>query len=479
MGQILRILISCVFTVYVMNPVDLLAIDAAVTSNPKVNRANSFHTSGLPQYDTISTGTISLVLGVDGRFGAGGNGGNKGVQMDYFYFPAECDTVDSIPGHTGHYLFDGSVFIGRVVNGDTIVSNMIFDNDPNDPTALLQLSGNTIPTTDGVVQFWNSGTISTADSTLALSMTYYAPQNTVNYDFGPGKIWRTDEQLITRELKVWSLDGLTHENITVGEVIDWDAPSDSGYENFGEVDEASNLLYCLGAEYNQDYSLECQDNNLRYAGMAFGYFKRYVSNPDTLGWLIIDSVPYGGYHESNFRYIFHGWNDNELYSNVAANDGLNPWLHSHPDSQATDLHSVLTYVFEYDLYPGDTLVFYSVLATVRNEDAETLESSELRIKELADKGRNFTRYFGCCHNLRGDLNTDGIDGNLVDLAFLVSRVFRGGPLPTCAGEGDVNADGTPSNVVDLSFLVDKIFRGGPLPYSCGEPPCNISGCHTE
>ncbi len=474
------ILVTVILLAFCLTPDTSVAMTPQRQASLKSNQSTTKNSVNLPQFDTVTTGTLSLVLGVNGRFGAGGNGGTSGVRMDYYYFPPECDTVDSIPGNTEYYLYDGSVFIGRIVNGDTIVSNMFFGNNPNDPTTFLPLTNQSFPTIDGVVQNWRSGTISNADTTIGMVTTYYAPQNTVIYDFGPGKNWKTDEQFITRELKVWSLDGLPHDNIAVGEVVDWDVPTDSGADNTGEVDETRNLLYCVGGEYNQDDSIECQDNNLRYGGMAFGYFKRFVAHQDTMAWFIVDSVPYGGYHESNSRYMFgNSWNDNELYYNIARYDGLNSWSHSHVDSQLVDLHSVLTYVFEYDLKPGDTLVFYSVLTTVRNAEAENIGDPLSRIGILADKGRNFVRYFGCCHNLRGDLNTDGTDGDIVDLTFLVSVIFRGGPPPTCACEGDVNADGTPSNILDLSFLVDKLFRGGPPPYSCGEAPCNTSGCHNN
>jgi choice-of-anchor B domain-containing protein len=72
----------------------------------------------------------------------------------------------------------------------------------------------------------------------------------------------------------------------------------------------------------------------------------------------------------------------------------------------------------------------------------------------------------CCVGIRGDLNNDGTDVNVLDLTFCVDRIFRGGPPAVCPQEGDVNSDGTPTNVLDLTFIVDRIFRGGPLPGPC-------------
>ncbi len=62
----------------------------------------------------------------------------------------------------------------------------------------------------------------------------------------------------------------------------------------------------------------------------------------------------------------------------------------------------------------------------------------------------------------GDVNGDGTGGNILDLTFLVDRIFRGGPPPEPAIAGSVNCDAV-VNILDLTYLVDRIFRGGPVP----------------
>jgi hypothetical protein len=73
----------------------------------------------------------------------------------------------------------------------------------------------------------------------------------------------------------------------------------------------------------------------------------------------------------------------------------------------------------------------------------------------------------CCIGIRGDLNGDGDNADIIDLTFLVDFIFRGSGNPGgCPDESDVNSDGDPANILDLTFLVDRVFRGGPAPELC-------------
>ncbi len=68
----------------------------------------------------------------------------------------------------------------------------------------------------------------------------------------------------------------------------------------------------------------------------------------------------------------------------------------------------------------------------------------------------------CCDGMRGDLNSDGDDANILDLTYLVDFIFRGGTVSYCPLEADLNSDGITSNILDLTFIVDFIFRGSGL-----------------
>ena len=194
-------------------------------------------------YDTITTGVISLAVAVNGKFGGGDSAGVSGVRMDYYSDTLECDTVDSIPGDTRKYMYDGSVIVGRIFSGDTILSNSIYHSQADSSSIIYQLTAGSAVITDEVFQVWRSGTMTNYDSSIGFSCTYYAPQMTKTWDFGPGKVWQADQQFITKELKVWSLDSLALTGLVIGEVIDWDIPADSGVRNSGEIDTSRNLLY--------------------------------------------------------------------------------------------------------------------------------------------------------------------------------------------------------------------------------------------
>jgi choice-of-anchor B domain-containing protein len=73
----------------------------------------------------------------------------------------------------------------------------------------------------------------------------------------------------------------------------------------------------------------------------------------------------------------------------------------------------------------------------------------------------------CCQGRRG--NTNGLgddDPDILDLVYLVNRIFRFGPEVPCLEEGDVNGDGNTGNILDLNFLVNLFFRSGPIPGLC-------------
>jgi hypothetical protein len=438
----------------------------------------------LPNWDTISTGVISLQVGTNGQFGGGGN---KAVSMDYWKDGVDCDTIDSIPGNTEVYVYDGSYVVGGVGVGsglatDTNLSHQLYNVGPRTPSSVYQTtpqSSNVV--TSGIMQTWNSGKSVNSDTSLAFAMRWIAPQVTATYGTAANKTWHSDQQFIVRELKIWSADGAAHNDLAIGDIIDWDVPGDSGVagNNTGDTSTTNsaipllrrNLLYQRGSEYNQDPE-ECQDNDTRFAGVSFAFIRAYWNHDNNTTtakqWTIRDSVGYGGFIDANAHLNTPLAADH--FANMAANTGYHKWSHTDPDSARLDLHSALTAAFNYDLgglqvtpaQKEDTVVVYTVYATVL-EDL----SGPARIQQLADRGRNFATYFGCCVGIRGDVDGNGTEATIIDLNFAVNKIFRNGLKSTCQGEADIDSNKDPLTILDLNFLVNKVFRAGPLPASCG------------
>ena len=63
----------------------------------------------------------------------------------------------------------------------------------------------------------------------------------------------------------------------------------------------------------------------------------------------------------------------------------------------------------------------------------------------------------------GDINGDGEMQPILELTYLVDRLFRGGPPPPITEAADVNGTGGNADILDLTYMVDFIFRDGPPP----------------
>ncbi len=66
----------------------------------------------------------------------------------------------------------------------------------------------------------------------------------------------------------------------------------------------------------------------------------------------------------------------------------------------------------------------------------------------------------------GDANGNLVGLNILDLNYLVNRIFRSGPPPAFPPAANVNGDASNGNILDLNGLVNYIFRNSPKP-TCG------------
>jgi hypothetical protein len=266
-----------------------------------------------------------------------------------------------------------------------------------------------------------------------MEKNWYVPKQPANCNF------------IIQQFKLYSNDGAAHNNLMIGEAVDWDVPSDNVTDNIGGVDASRKIVYQNGWETD---GFGCQSNGNRYAGLAL--LGRYRNDPCALD---MTSPPDNAYTESNITFIYDqgSFLPGQLYEKMKNTSGFQ----SYPFSE--DIHSVMTYYKSTNLGPTDTLVIYSTLCTVRDGSLTTLRTS-------FDNARSwFLGYLNPCTGgcPDGDANTDG-SINVADVVYIINYVFRGGSAPNPLPCGDANCDGN-VNVADAVYIINFIFKGGPMP----------------
>ena len=401
----------------------------------------------LPQWDTIFAGgeasaCLALTIGNNGNFG---NQGIGHVNLDYFDY-GDCDDLegfeDTIPGMSEVYLYDGSPIICWTDETDTVRCNwsMYGDGYTSDHGFIPVGS---VPVVEEAEYSVYETQFTTRDTGIMLEQKWIAP--------------KTGEcNWMIQILEVYALDGQAHTGLAIGEGMDWDIPSDSGLWNRSGFDDSRNLIYQYGSEFNDDPA-ECQDNSLRYGGIAV----QGVDAPHG----DVNGEAYGAYTRDNSQQVYpEGSFVPDSLWKYMANDN-----YSISDSVDADLHTVATFLWDYDLAPTDTIRVYMCLVTGKDGETHFLASVDECLQWGEDQG--LFPDLGCCV-MRGDLNHDGVI-DIDDLRILVEVIFGGGlPWPyewedLCWDEFDIDASGVaPVDIGDLVWLVDYMFTGGPEP-----PPC--------
>ncbi len=383
-------------------------------------------------YDTISTGCTQLAVGNHGNCG---RDADYGATLDYALF-GDCDPTANL------YIYDGTPIISYISGIDTIAEWTAYGRD----TYTDVVGGNPIvPTADYPdYQIYQTGTFATADQTLALEKTWWAPKQPDSCQF------------VIQQLRVFSWDGQPHSGLNIGEYVDWDIPSDTVPQNYYGFDAAEGMVYFQGSDFSPG---GCQSNESRFGGHAMlGTYLNDSCYIDTAG------GPYGAYAADNATYLFPalGLVPADVYQFMST-----PGYNVYPGGPTPlDYHGVVTFGHDLALKATDTLVVYSVLTSVQNGTLDSLYENVHKAQAWFAGHVMPTCSGTCCvPPIRGDVNLD-LDGpNVGDLTYLVAYLFQGGPAPPCEEEGDVDGTGA-IDVSDLTYLVAFLFQGGPAPAVC-------------
>ncbi|MCD6249994.1 MAG: hypothetical protein J7J98_06680, partial [candidate division Zixibacteria bacterium] len=348
---------------------------AAVEVEPVVWDTVMTHENMFTEYFTPEGECVALAVGNNGDLGWGA-GTSGSVNLDYVESETECGERD----RDGYYLMGSTAF--TILADASDGTNAKLTQSTNDAHQGDATGWDPIGTkgsiagglgTGGNGNDYDSvytGAFVNRDTTIAMERTVY----------GPRSADPTNEiiNFVVMNTKVYSADGAAHSHVTIGNVCDWDVPTDDVPDNTSG--EGSSFVYIQGTDTVN--SEACQPNVNRFATEAFG----------------------GGYTSAEWEAnncvngsVYHGFNALGQLLMIDTNQMRDetPLVPSQPDPLAwwdetavsglnfdpniesegiSDYAVWFTYVHDYDLGATDTLNFWTVLTTVRNGTLSDLEA---------------------------------------------------------------------------------------------------------
>lgn len=382
-----------------------------------------------------------------------GNIGNSGAPDSAMNFFGDCDTMNNISGANDNakiYLFEASPFLMRIIGNDTIIFSYFFNNDWLNNDGFRPIKGITVDSSNAAFQYAYTGQYLSRDSQIGVESWYWAPLTADSSDF------------IIQKIKISNKSGAAINDMYVGELMDWDIPSDTGVENGSAFDATLKLMYMFGGEYGADtgtYAQGTRGNDCILADQRVGGFAFYkgfkfpaASSADTFttpqgmmtltneGW----TAPTGNYDPGQLWRKFQGYS------------GYNAWEHTNDDSLYKDLNMVAVFG-QYTLTASSSLGFIKILAT-GNAGAVDLKATITKARAWINNHKAVVEAFGCCVK-GGDANHNGTT-NLSDVSYIINKLYRSGPDFPCKEEADASGNGT-VNLSDVSYIINALYRGGP------------------
>lgn len=418
-----------------------------------------------PEYAVIHTDCMPLIMNNAGQLGEDLFGNSNSANMNFY---DDCDTTNNgVYGEDDNpacYLREASPFILRITEeNDTVLYNYMYNTDWVTNDGFRPLYGIEVDsTTDPSMMVGYTGKFLTRDSLLTLEREIYAPQHPDSCKFFVQKlfVYHTDFE-----------SAGDMEDLFIGELMDWDIPSDSGVENGSGYDGTRQLMYMFGGEYGDDTveNNDCVLADQRYGGMA--YYGGYRIPNCLIYDFNVDSFPIsmGAWTHTNANWIepTGNFDPQMLYNEMYAFSGYEPWEALDPgleDSLYQDLHMVSIYG-RFDLGILDTLIFVHIYSSTydglsdlqANIDMARNWISEHDIFEWPPLQTEGCPDDLCEEMLWGDINGNGFT-DLLDVLELICIVYQGCPIPShgCMNIIDVNGDGE-INLLDILALIGMLY----------------------
>jgi hypothetical protein len=388
-------------------------------------------------WDTVSTACTRLVVSNNcdvGRLGAGT------VNLDYMASGSECDSSATV------YAYTGGLIAIRRSEGNYLYSNAygqgVFTTEQAfKPYAMGQGASSIAgPGYDG----FYTGTFVNKDTTIGIRRTYYAP--TVGTD--------TCNFIIQRS-QFFGIGGAKN-NVTLGEIMDWDIPTFHNRNNDGRVLQSKNTVYQQGLDTSWT---RCIKYTNRFGSIAFlgmhtagqfhydicandaAFYGAYLVMKDTL-------AKYDTLTNSQEGYYY--WTSMRTYS------GLTP-----AQTQGSDLLTVMTYKHDFTL---DTLTVYTALISIKNGDTTVLKSGIDKAKSWYYAHLRHCPMGTCCDDNSSDGRTGNVDADpakgvdISDLSKLIDYLYISYVPPVCMLSANTDGDSyNQVDIADLSALIDYLY----------------------
>jgi hypothetical protein len=365
------------------------------------------------------------------------------------------------------YLYNGGIYVLQNDGGDVSLSTSVFqvdhatDHDASgdytehgfDPVPDAGSIGGGVYN-DGSNDIYDSvftGRLVNRDTSVAVERVFYAPRN-MNATYPSFVIMRS---------KIFTGDKGSQANLSVGDVLDWDIPSDEQSVNTSSTSISADAVYMQGTVHpdstfdwdnsqrygaeammgwywesdHQTYSDSCV-NNTDYHG-AFGTFQGFVDNDTLIAPLTVPQPDAGAWWDSIAYYD---------YNNGSSDD--------------TDQAAFMCYLHDFTLPDDDTLLVWTVFATVKQGTVADLEATVSAARQwyldYLRKPVDPQCSPGCClPPTVGDCDqSGGVD--ITDVQVLVDNQFLTLTPLVCEAEGDMDYNGG-VDITDLQILIDNQF----------------------